>query len=244
MNTQRGFVNILITLLVLLIFWGGVYYIISKSSSDTSQQMINGEEVKKEKDLEDVEDKQKVPVTQTNETDMYKNGTYPALIKSIYESNGATFVEVDYIQRLVGKEAFLEVIKQYETGLNNQSNWDAFKSRYSTYAVLEKAIQKMSEEQFQDLYDEVNWEATKKNNGVAPSGIFNTFPNGMSVSKNESTKIRTLPLDKNAIIRFNNSSEIINKSNFIENKEYQEYYDFDVTTKNGVITGIEIIFKP
>lgn len=239
-NKQKGFAAISIIIIGLLIIGGAVYYINSKSDfTGTKDRIIDIQEIGVIQDDENLK-------TIESEGDIYQNGTYPGFIKSAYQnSDGSVSISIDFYQIFSGKQAFLEAVKSYEKEKNDSLNWDAFKDKYSTYSELEKAIQTMSEEQFEELYYEITQDERNKNDGVQPGGILNAFPNGMIYEKNESTKVRTFSLDKNIIIALDDGAGqyFIDNSKFLQDKKYQEY-NFYITTKNGLVTKIESIYRP
>jgi len=72
----------------------------------------------------------------------------------------------------------------------------------------------------------------------------------MIYSKNESTKIRTLPLDKNVIISLDdgNGRYTVDQYKFVQKfdlyKSTGGEKDYYVTIKNGVVTKVESIYRP
>lgn len=249
MNIQKGFVNILLILLGLLIVSGGGYFFLKNNSI---KEKLQNDEVKKETELPAIDNDQ---IKNSTTSDMYQNGKYPGIIKSVYLDNkGKVLIDVDFYQGFSGKQAFLELAKDlYYSEKNKNTNWDEFKTKYPTYLELERFVNTMNEERFDDYYSELTWKDNERSLADDKRRILiaGNFPNGMIYNKNESTKIRTFPLDKNTTISIDLTSPEtgidsfeINQSQFIEKFKLRAQDEFMIDIENGVVKNIVSIFRP
>ena len=256
MNTQKGFAPILLILLAVIVVGGGVYFYTQNNSikNDTKNEIVAV--VEDTSTTDDTKTKKDQPDTPLITNDVYQNGTYPGIIKAAYLNNeGKMFIDVDFYQIVTGKQAFLEIAKNlYYSEENKNKNWDEFKTKYPTYLELEKVVQPMSEEEFDDMFAEWAW-VERGDNTVAEvtnSIIGGNFSKITTYEKNESTKIRTLPLDKNTIISIYTKSEFgqllgpygIDQSQFM--KEFNLYgdnlyngYHFEISITDGIVKKID-----
>lgn len=251
MNTQKGFAPILLILLGLMVIGGGAYFYTENNliKNNTKNEIVPVAE--DTSTAEDTKTKKDQPSTALITNDIYQNGNHPGTIKSVYTNNtGVTFIDVDFYQTFYGKQAFLELAKSlYYNEENKDRNWDSFKTKYSTYSELEKFVQTMNEEEFDNYYAQISWEDNNRPGSEPKILITGNFPNGMIYEKNESAKIRTFPLDKNVIISIDEGSGryVIDQYKFMQ--EFKSYnlpgrYDFSITITNGIVKQFDSIYRP
>lgn len=184
--------------------------------------------------------KKEVP-TEESLVDSYQNGTFPGIVTFLNKDKGGNLiVGIDFVQTFEGRKAFLALAEDYDLGKNKLGNWDTFKSAYPTFKDLKEGVLNMSEEQFEDFFFGVDSSERSKNGGIVPGGILGSFPNGFTYTRNESSKIREFKISSEVKdMTITNSDKIIPIASA---GEVQGIKDF--TIEQGVVTGVQIVYRP